>query len=58
MTEHIPTISYYKGKQLEQCSREELIECIKYLSTQVEAEAEKHAQTLRLWESFRKVGVR
>ena len=58
MTDQPPTISYYNGKQLEQCSREELIECIKHLSRQAEAEAERHAQTLRLLESFRKVWTR
>ena len=43
----------FKGKVLEDCSREELIKAIKILLEMEKRVREDHNQTLRMWKRFR-----
>lgn len=47
---------FYRGKPIEELSREELLECVISLSKSLEDAYELHAQTMRIWDLFDRVG--
>jgi hypothetical protein len=43
----------FRGKPLEECTREELYECIESLHAMYEDECKMHGQTLEFWSKLR-----
>lgn len=44
---------YFRGKPLEECTREELYECIEAVHAMYEDERSMHHKTLDMWSSLR-----
>ena len=53
----VPTICMWMGKNIEDLSKEELLEVVRHLGREVKEARESHQGTLRMWGMCRKAPV-
>ena len=53
-----PTVCTWMGRNIEELSKEELINAVKQLGREIEVERNAHLRTIDMWASFREAGAR